>query len=325
MVDSSRASTHRCDVVQVHLETHPNADTLSIVRIWGYVVVVRTADWAEGQLAAYVVPDSIVDPSRPEFSSLRGHERIRVKRLRGIVSQGLLVPAPSGAREGDDVAEQLGIRRWEPLIAPESTPQAGSAPPGIYPVYAVESWHRYRHLLEAGEGVVVTEKIHGANIRAVWRDGRIWVGSRTEWKRPDCDGCLHLDAVQRAPWVHAWCREHEGYALYGEVYGRVSELRYGLGDEREIRAFDVLDPSGQWVDVGVFWRMVPEDHRVPYLCSGDYSAALLAEMAEGPSRVPGADHVREGCVIRPAHERTDPEIGRVILKLVGNGYHERGS
>ena len=37
---------------------HPNADSLSIVKVWGYEVVVRSADWAGIDRAVYIVPDS---------------------------------------------------------------------------------------------------------------------------------------------------------------------------------------------------------------------------------------------------------------------------
>jgi len=45
-------STHRVEVVPVSLEKHPNADALSVVRVFGYSVCVRTEDWQEGQLGA---------------------------------------------------------------------------------------------------------------------------------------------------------------------------------------------------------------------------------------------------------------------------------
>ena len=80
-------STHKVEVTPIKLEPHPNADTLSIAHIFdGYICVVKTTDWQDGQLGAYIPPDSIVDSSRPEFAFLQGHERIRVKRLRGVVS-----------------------------------------------------------------------------------------------------------------------------------------------------------------------------------------------------------------------------------------------
>ena len=56
---------------------------------------------------------------------------------------------------------------------------------------------------------------------------------------------------------------------------------------------------------------------------GPYDPATVAAYAEGPSQVPGADHVREGCVIKPASERTHPDLGRVQLKIVGIEYLSR--
>ena len=62
---------------------------------------------------------------------------------------------------------------------------------------------------------------------------------------------------------------------------------------------------------------------MPLLFAGPYDESKVPLLAEGPSTVTGAKHVREGCVIRPVNERTDPEIGRVQLKIVSNGYLER--
>ena len=47
-------------------------------------------------------------------------------------------------------------------------------------------------------------------------------------------------------------------------------------------------------------------------------------MAEENSSYPGANHHREGLVIKPIHERTDRKIGRVQLKIVGNRYLSKG-
>jgi len=42
-------------------------------------------------------------------------------------------------------------------------------------------------------------------------------------------------------------------------------------------------------------------------------------MAEGANILSG-QHIREGFVVRPVQERWHPEVGRVILKLVGQEY-----
>jgi hypothetical protein len=166
-------STHRVEVVPVVLEKHPDADTLSVVRVFGYTVCVRTADWEGRTVGAYIPPDSVV-PDTPEYAFLGENRRIKVRRLRGVVSMGLLVPAPEGAKIGDDVAERLGIGHYEPPLSFKTGGDVEEAPAGYRPVYDVDTWYRYKQLLRPGEEVRVTEKIHGASGRWVFQDGRMW-------------------------------------------------------------------------------------------------------------------------------------------------------
>lgn len=124
-----KKSTHKAEIVSIKLEKHNNADSLSIVRVFGYQIVVRTQDWKDGDLAAYVVPDSMVqnkDPFKflfkPEDSPDKW-QRVTIKRFRGEVSMGLLIPAPKGSKLGQDVAEKLGIIHYEPPVKGEPQDQ----------------------------------------------------------------------------------------------------------------------------------------------------------------------------------------------------------
>src|SRR5438105_922401 len=178
-------STHSIEVVEIRKEPHPNADSLSIVKIHGWQCVVRTADWNDGDLAAYIPPDYVV-PEKPEYEFLKDkdgkfHGRIRVKKLRGYISQGLLMPAPQGSVIGENVMERMEITRYVPLEPATMGGDCLSPPKSVWHNrhYDVEDHRRYNTVLEQGEPVVVTEKIHGANIRVVFTDGELWVGSRT--------------------------------------------------------------------------------------------------------------------------------------------------
>src|SRR4051812_40930881 len=108
-------STHKVEVFRVeHLQKHPNGDFLNILRVFdNYQAVVRISDFKVGDLACYVPPDNIL-PDKPEYAFLKGRLRIKATRFRGIMSQGLVLPAPKGAKEGDDVAEALGISHYVP-------------------------------------------------------------------------------------------------------------------------------------------------------------------------------------------------------------------
>jgi len=191
-------STHMAEVVPVILEPHPNADTLSVVRIWGYTCVVKTDQWAGTHRAAYVVPDTLVDTRRPEFAFLApdaradGLYRVRVKRLRGVISQGLLVP--TDAPVGSDLYADLGLSRYEPgtggnprsatdrfVIGGETSPEpavlTGPAK------YDVEAFERYHDSFVSGESVFIQEKLDGSNCRVLFWDGEFHVKSRNRWLR----------------------------------------------------------------------------------------------------------------------------------------------
>src|SRR5258708_6330032 len=210
-------ATHKVEVVPVVLESHPNADTLSIVRVFSFTVCVRTADWQGVNIGAYIQPDSVV-PDTEQFAFLKKTPedtkslRIRVKKLRGVISMGMLVPAPEGSQIGDDVAELMSVKHYEPamtLVDGEVEP----APTHFYaPKYDVESIYRYSRLFEPGEMVYVSEKIHGANSRYCFDGERMWAGSRGEWKKQGFSAWW--EALKQNPWIQEWCEASPLKVLY---------------------------------------------------------------------------------------------------------------
>lgn len=319
-------STHVVEVVPVVLEPHPNADSLSIVRVYGWQAVVRTAEWEGVALGAYIPPDSIIpDDLCPELPS----RRIRAVRLRGEISEGLLVPAPPGAKVGDDVMAALGVTHYEPVPDAVKGADAAPGPSGYIPTYDVENARRYsKSHWTPGETLLVTEKLHGESWRATFRDGRLHVSSRTTWKREvnDAGQTPHFWSTVDEN-VRAFLADHAGAILYGELYGDVGGFPYDTKKgERRLRFFDV------WADAKTGWwswdrlhleaalyglALVPELGRVVW--GGDL--AILSPFAEGASTLNPA-HVREGAVIRPLVEArpTASPADRPVLKLVGRQY-----
>jgi RNA ligase (TIGR02306 family) len=319
-------STHKVEVVPVVLESHPNADSLSIVRVFGYSVCVRTADWIGVSIGAYLPPDSVVDTSRREFAFLakagKDRHRMRAMKLRGVVSFGLLIHAPVGAVLGDDVAEVLGVTHYEPPMGNTTGGQTESPPPVPAPTYDLDTARRYAECFTPGEPVYVTEKIHGTSARYVFHDGRMYAGSRKEWKTPD-DSIVYWAALKNHPEVEEFCRKYPGTVVYGEIYGWVQELRYGHQPGCvSFATFDIFH-EGQWMGHSAARSLGPELPWVPQIAGPiPFDFDRVCEFAEGQTTVPGADHVREGVVIVPESERYDERIGRVKLKLVGASYLE---
>lgn len=313
---------HSCDVIEVKLETHPNADLLSIIRVGGWQCLVRTDDWKDGDLAVYVPPDSIVPQGDPQFEFLGDHRRIKAKKLRGVWSVGLLVPAPQGAQVGEDWMERLGIEHYEPPLPMSTGGDNVKSPEGVFPVYDVENFNRYPDVIQPGERVTITEKIHGCSARFTWQDDQMYVGSRKNWKKED-EKNIWWKAFTQNSWIHEWCQKYPDFCLYGEVFGRVQSLQYGASpNEFKFRAFDIwhkrelrflnLDEINVLESFGLRY--------VPVLHNGRFDEEMARKLAEDNSSITGAKHHREGVVIKPAVERRDDAVGRVILKIVGNKY-----
>ena len=182
-------STHKVEIVPVVLLPHNNADSLSIVKVYGYQCVVRTEDWVGVDKAAYIQPDSVV-PQRKEYEFLipvshggvwePRYQRITARKLRGERSEGLLMPAPRGSKIGDNVAERMGITRY---VSPaerrelDQNEQRGSffsringrgrrglsfpgneRGPSIWiPVYDLENFFRYGDAFSDGTAVLLRD------------------------------------------------------------------------------------------------------------------------------------------------------------------------
>jgi RNA ligase (TIGR02306 family) len=324
------SSDSRVFVVKVdEVKKHTNADTLGIVEVFGgYPCIVRLVDFSPGDLAAYVPIDMIVDPSRPQFTHLAGKERIKAIRLRGVFSMGLLVKAPEGSAEGDDVTDVLGCVKWEPdadnVPAWYGKPgkrvhfDQATPPSGYFPYYDIENIRKWGWLLSSGEEVVLTEKIHGSSC-IYHHDGETFhVRSRNNWRKSN-ERC-HFWRAALTLGLDERLSKYPHLAFYGEVYGPVQDLKYDVV-EPAFRCFDVFDKrTGQWLsydeaqtilnDVGV----TP----VPLIYRGPWSEELIERYSEGQSLI--ASHVREGFVVKPTVERHHERLGRVILKSVGQGY-----
>lgn len=323
----SEATEFHVEVVRIGpIEKHPNADSLSVTKVYDYPVIFRSGDYKEGDRAVYLPVDSVVAPNDPRFDFLGDHRRIRAKRLRGIFSMGLLTPADPDWQVGEDVAERLHVTKYEPLEeGVQGDPRIRVAhadddvDPGILPIYGVEALRRNKGVLVDGEDVLITEKIHGENARFVHDGERLHVGSRTRFKKLDSENA----------WTRA-ARKYDlatklanipGVGIYGEVHGYTRGFPYGVPvGEVGLRLFDAIKTkTREFFGVDDFLNLaqalrVPT---VPILHSGPWSPELRA-LAEGPSTIGG--HVREGFVVRPTAERVDRSCGRVILKLHGEGF-----
>jgi hypothetical protein len=279
----------KVEVIRVGpVEKHPNADRLSITRVHGgYPVIFQSGAFKEGDLAVYVPVDAIV-PNTEEWAWLNGGQplrdkdrRIRAKRLRKVFSMGLLTEPPPGAVEGQDVAELMGITRYDDEPAGPTSP-GGKLPTkpltwwqvilyavlafffpsrkrlggvridsGFRPrklkflpgVYDIEPFRRYgRDTFLDGEVVVVTEKIHGQNASYVHDGKKLCMKSRTQWRSPDPENNTWAQVARKYDLENKLAK-YPGILVFGETYGNNSDMAYGVkpNEVHNFAAFDCYD------------------------------------------------------------------------------------
>lgn len=329
-------STHRVDIIEIgDILPCPNAEKLELTHVFGWQCCIGKGQFKKGDKAIYVQPDYETPLHRPEFAFLnkgdgKAFERIKVRRFRGQISQGLIIPVPEHLQHlpvGSNVIDELEVRRYEPPMPKSTSGLFVSGPSGLYtPKFDVESYQRYRHVFVPGEEVVVTEKLHGASARfckAKNKDGEViqFVGSRTNWMAEDDANIWHISFRQN-PSIGEWCNNNPDKVMYGECFGQVQVLKFGAGkNDIFFAAFGILDQN-RWLDYDEFAASAKECNVpvAPLLYRGPLDENLILELAEQDSKWPKANHMAEGCVILPVKERTHPEVGRVQLKIVSNRY-----
>jgi hypothetical protein len=381
---------HQAPIVKINeVLKHPNADTLGIVHIEGYQVVVKLGEFEAGDFAVYIYPDSLVPQTEPfrfiwndyveEDGTVReSRRRVTVRKFRKEWSEGLLMAVEQfdqlfdmgvlDYKEGDDVSDVLGISHYEPQelgntkgtnvkkrkypktlkgwfhyilkfywlrdlykrINNESIKDLG------LPVYDVEAFKNHVDAFQEGEKVFVTEKIHGSNARFVYKNGKMHAGSRKLWKSKNSK-CIWRKVLEQHPWIEKWCREHPDYVLYGEVVPTQKNFNYGCKNgETRLFVFDILSPEGNWLDRDELVALYTVDpyselfnNWVPMLTgtNAEWDKEPLKSsykvLVDGKSQVLGANHIREGIVIRPCKERHVAGLGRLQLKVVSNNFLER--
>jgi len=188
------------------VKPHPGADALDLCTVYGFQVIAKKGVFQKGSVVIYSPIDSIL-PSNIE-TKLFGVDskvklnkgRIRQIKLRGLISQGMLIEPSEvmdiiaeyakaqGKKEitiepEQDLAEILGITKYEP--GPKGLPQQ----PVIKRNKAYENslFHKYSGCENIkwqpdffeGEQVVVQEKLHGTNARYA----RLLNKPNTLWKK----------------------------------------------------------------------------------------------------------------------------------------------
>jgi RNA ligase (TIGR02306 family) len=237
----------------------PGADNIECAVVGGWTVVIRRGEYIAGDLAVYVEPDAWVphelapflsqgrEPS--EFNGVRGH-RLRTVRLRGQISQGLLLPWTVGG-EGDDLTQQLGIQKWQAPIPVQLAGEVRGQFPAWIPrtdqercqnlVTEIAAWHSQGLTFE------LSEKMDGTSMTVYVRDADQGVCSRNLDLRETETNTLWR-AARRQQLFEKIRATGRNLALQGELVGPgIQGNLYKLTDPHFF-LYDVYD-----IDQGQYW------------------------------------------------------------------------
>jgi RNA ligase (TIGR02306 family) len=255
-----------------------NADAIECAVLGGWQVVVKKGDFQAGQLAVYAEIDSWIPnwlapflskgKEPREYNGVKG-ERLKTIRLRGQISQGLLLPVehnpPVAAlirrstdhalryiMEGDDVTDFLGIQKHEVVEKWMQSSQAkGNFPSFIFKTDQERIQNLKREVQqwkEQGDIWEVTEKLDGSSISIFVHQelGLSGVCSRNLELRfdPDNPGTFWSIAL-KYNLIEKIMQSGMSVAFQGELIGPgIQGNPYGL-KEFDLYVYDIFDIKGQ--------------------------------------------------------------------------------
>lgn len=316
------------------------ADLIVCAIVDGWSVVIRAGEFQVGDPAIFVEIDSWVPheiaPQLSKGQEPRVYEgipgnRLRTVRLRKQLSQGLLLPVSLlggvDITPGDDVAEHLGIIKWEAPIAAQLAGYARGNFPEFIPktdqercqnlVSEIRVYHGKPFLFE------VTEKLDGSSMTVYVRDEDQGVCSRNMDLKETEENTFWAVARQ-FELIDRIRSTGRNLALQGELIGEgVQKNRYGIRGH-QFKLFDVYD-----IDAGAY--LLPAERlelaktleidSVPVITLGTALSSpnvdeLLIE-AEGKS-VLNAKTEREGVVYKAIDDST------IHFKAISNRFLLKG-
>jgi RNA ligase (TIGR02306 family) len=344
-----------------NVEKHPNADRLSIATVGGWNCIIGLDQYKVGDRVVFIPPDCIIPNNLIEkynLEYLKGNGRTGTVKLRGYISQGLILDVPEGNwKLGDDVANAMGITKYE---QPEPKFSIGGARQAtkkrlnpLFDKYTdIENINNFKDVFKDGDLVVVTEKIHGCNgrwsllpiayssklpliekIKFVWN--KYVLKKQFEFVYGSHNVQLTSDSKTKNFYGDdVWGKIAKKYDLankitentiiYGEVYGEgIQDLTYGLKGI-DFVVFDIKRDGKylNWNDVVDYCNQYQLPHVPVIVANTVFDANNIKEWTDGQSfKCQG--QIREGCVIKPMVEENNPRIGRKILKSVSTEYLTR--
>jgi RNA ligase (TIGR02306 family) len=313
------------------------ADAIECATIGGWKVVVKKGEFSVGDRAVYCEIDSWIPTELApflskgkeprEFEGIRG-ERLRTVKLRGQLSQGLLlnldfaIPQTNSFVEGDDVSETLGIVKWERPMNAQLAGMAKGNFPSLIPKTDQERAQNLKKEIagaaEAGLQFEITEKLEGSSMTVYLIEDVFGVCSRNLDLKETADNTFwqiareyNIEDKMRIAGLNNFAIQGEliGPGIQGNIY-KLNKPVFMVFDVYNINAGSYLTPH----DRRALIRVLDIPHAPVLLVDKDLGVGSIDELlqwAEGESKIGKTE--REGIVFKEVH-------GGMSFKAISNKY-----
>jgi RNA ligase (TIGR02306 family) len=283
----------------------------------GWTCVVKKGEFNEADLGVYFEVDSFL-PIDPRYEFLRASSyrenadngegfRIRTAKMRGQLSQGLLLPLSlfpelEGLVEGSDVTEKLGVKKW---YVPETSAAGGTIigerPFGIPASDEIRIQSALELLDELqGKPYYITTKMDGTSGIVYCIDGKIGCCSRNKEIKDETDA-LYWSPAYTYGLKEKLAEYGKNIVLTGEICGpgiqknklRLSALTWYVFDVKDWDSGGYLSyDNARELCASLGVPFVPLEER------GDSFAYTLEELLEKAKGKYPSGLDKEGIVVR---------------------------
>lgn len=318
------------------VEPAQNSDFLELIKFEevGWQCLAQKDKNNVGDVVMYIPPESVLPfelTEEAEITKLTAKGRVKAIRLRGNRSEGLILPV-------EMVEKYLGyIYKWEDLVDATLRGKVLANKESSYDMVRIQKIPNILNepnIFFPGERLFVSEKIHGANLRAgvLERQAggfRSYVGSHRmvlDWQNMGEEDKLNvfkngLDQINVIK--NDELALPVGLLFFGEAFGKkckggaAIQTNFGYGRKNTDVLFYTATKAGEYLLPEKFMKLCDmyDLPRVNFHEITFESIDQLRELAEQPSEFT-KEHIREGIVVYSA------DRSGVIAKVISFKYME---
>ena len=325
------------------LDPIEGADKIELATVGGWRVVAQKGLYKVGDLAVYFEVDSWMPTKLAPFLTKPGQypkvfegiegQRLKTIRLRGQLSQGLLMPLDevmpetNSFGEDSDVTEHFGIVKWEKAVPANLAGLVKGNFPTMIPKTDQE---RAQNLVkeitaarEAGLRFEITEKLEGSSMTVYMNGEDFGICSRNLDLKRDENNSFWATAIRDGIEDKLRTAGFNDIAIQGELIGpgiqdniyKLSKLEFRVFDVYSIKGGEYLTPTNRRAIVDTLGLLhVPVLATEASLADGITDMSALLKYADGKSVMGDiTGPLREGVVFKQVD-------GGMTFKVISNSY-----